>query len=86
MESPHGWRPQVPVTESTLMQRINRRLRDDDQVLKSSNGARAISDLGHYYVVDFRRGRIARSRIELEAFARELGALAEYECLEVEAS
>ena len=66
------------------MYRINRRLRGDDQVLKSSNGARAISDLGHYYVVDFRRGRIARARVELEAFGRELGALAEYECLELE--
>lgn len=69
----------VPVSERAAILRINRRLRADDQVLKTTRGARARLDLGDFYVLDFRNNLALQTNVDLESFGRELGALAEYE-------
>jgi hypothetical protein len=71
----------VPVTERALLQRVNRALQADGRVLKSSRGARAEESLGRFYVIDQRRNVIVDKAVDLEALARKLGALKEYEHL-----
>ena len=44
----------VPVSERALIQRINRKLASDLEVLKTARGRRAEFDLGRYYVIDLR--------------------------------
>lgn len=39
----------VPISERALIQRINRKLLDNDQVLKSARGSRAEQELGGFY-------------------------------------
>jgi hypothetical protein len=42
----------VPAAMRALIQRINRKLRQDDQRLRTEHGW--FSDLGHYYILDFK--------------------------------
>jgi hypothetical protein len=73
----------VPVTERSVIQRINRRLSAKRERLCSLRpNARGISDLGRYYVLDVYRNAVVTTHINLEAFARELGALSGHEKLE----
>src|SRR4029077_4905862 len=44
----------VPLSERALVQRINRKLATQDEVLKKTRGARAIQELGDYYILDLR--------------------------------
>jgi len=71
----------VPVSARALIQRINRKLQADDQILKTTRGARAKSDLGDLYVLDWRRNSVMRKDVDLEALGREVGALADFEHL-----
>ena len=69
----------IPVGKRALVQQINRALKHE--VLKQVRSPRA-SNFGDYYTV-YTVGTqgVARSGIEdLEAFAREVGALAPHEC------
>jgi hypothetical protein len=70
----------VPISTRALLQRINRRLAADGEVLKAARTAKVASSVGHYFVV--RGNRIARERINPEALARELGLLADWERVE----
>jgi hypothetical protein len=69
----------VPVTERALMQRINRKLRKEDQVMKSTRGDKWRGDLGNYYIVDLNRNTIVAQHCTPEKIGRELGVLAHYE-------
>jgi hypothetical protein len=71
----------VPITVRALLQRVNRALEMDNRVLKASRGARAEAELGRFYVIDRRRNVIVDKAVDLEALARKLGALKEYEHL-----
>jgi hypothetical protein len=42
----------VPVSTSALIQRINRKLVRDGQIMKSARSARAAASVGRYYIVD----------------------------------
>jgi len=72
-------RTKVPVSERALIQRINRKLRPDDEILKVARGARAEQDCGRYYIVDFRKNIMMTKDVDPEALARELGVLRDYE-------
>jgi len=74
-------RQKVPVSVKALVQRINRRLKDDEQILKKSRGARARLDLGEWYVLNWNRNLIVDKRVDPEELARELGVLHEWEVL-----
>ena len=69
----------VLVTMRALIQRINRKLRQDDQRLRTARGW--FSNLGDYYVLDFKHNRIVRGHVEPEALGRDLGVLKDYEQL-----
>ena len=69
----------VPVSMRAVIQRINRKLTDDDEVLKTTRGERARFDLGDYYILDQRRNFIAAKYVDPEELARKIGVLAEWE-------
>jgi len=69
----------VPVTERALVQRINRKLKQDWKRL--CTGRNESSYLGRYYVVDTHRNTVLNFRIELETYARDLGVLQGWEAL-----
>jgi hypothetical protein len=70
----------IPVSERALIQRINRRIKDADHVLKCSR-PRARSFVGDFYVLDVVRNAIVLQHLDLENYAREVGALEPYEYL-----
>ena len=71
---------EVPVSERALMARVNRKLRDNDEVLRhAAELSRAWSNLGSYYTVNVRINGVTRSHIDIEELARELGCLKPYE-------
>jgi hypothetical protein len=74
----------VPVGVRALIQRINRRLGSDNEVLKKSRGARAQQDLGDYYVIDVSVGAVCHKDVDLEQFGRKLEVLNTWERVEHE--
>ena len=79
--SPAPFGEKVPITRRAVVKRVNRRLRHEEMTLKATRGnsrARTNGDLGAYYVIDWRN--FVRDRdIDLEVYAREVGALKGYE-------
>jgi hypothetical protein len=67
------------VSLRALIQRINRKLALDDEKLKASRGARAIQDLGDYYILDFSRNVISAKYVDPESLGREMEVLAPWE-------
>jgi len=67
----------VPVTIRALIQRINRKLEQNDQRLRT---ARA-SDLGRYYILDFKHNSVVKRHVDPEALGRDFGVLKDYELL-----
>ncbi len=63
------------LTTSTLIKRINRRLRQDGESLHVTRGGRSWSDLGNYYVRNFERNFIVAQHVDPEELGRELGVL-----------
>jgi len=73
---------QVPVTMRAIVQRINRTLAADGyRRLKQSRGRRSISiaTWGKWFLVDGSRNRVERTHVNLEEFAKELGAVKPWE-------
>ena len=73
----------VPVSRRALIQRINRRL-PEDEILKTSRGHMLRNHVGDYYILDVNRNCIVTGHVDLEKLAKELKALAPYEHLEDE--
>ena len=74
----------IKVTERAVQQRINRRWRRDNKVMrKTREGTRARHELGEFYVLDFNTdvggGIPWPDNIDMEGTAREMGLLKEYE-------
>ena len=69
----------VPVSMRALIQRINRKLAHEEEMLKTTRGARAISRLGRYYRLNVNRNFVIDTRVDPVALARELGVLNHYE-------
>jgi hypothetical protein len=76
-------RKTIPVSERAIIQRINRKFVAEDgrpaRELKKTRGARAIFDIGDFYVVNTQLNIVADDHVDLEDLARELGVLAEWE-------
>ena len=72
----------VAVSERAIFQRINRKLHQDGEMLKTSRSERVEQQVGRYYVVDIRRNFIARRDVDLIALGRELGVLKPWEAVE----
>jgi hypothetical protein len=68
----------VPVSLRAVLQRINRKLRDDGEAIRAARSERARSDFGDYYVVSDRSG-VWPTHVDPEALAREIGVLQPWE-------
>lgn len=68
----------VPVTMRALLQRINRALADNGEILKVTRGSRAIEAVGRYYTIDA-RNRVTKTHLDPVKLAQELGVLQPYE-------
>ena len=73
-------RKTVPITERALLQRINRKLVHDDQIMKRARHLN--SDLGWIYVVDRQQNAVVAAHCDIEAWGRAMDCLAAYESLE----
>jgi hypothetical protein len=69
----------VAVTMRALIQRINRKLRDQDEVLKTSRGERARNEIGNYYCLDIKRNALSAKHVDPEEWGRDLGVLRPWE-------
>lgn len=69
----------ISVSERAVIQRINRKLRPHDEMLRKSRGGRAMQSVGDYYVVNFDRNYIAQQDVDVEGLARELAVLKPWE-------
>lgn len=80
-----GRRVTLSVSVRALTQRLNRRLAQDDQAVRSPRGRASRSQWGDYFIVNKRTRGVVDYKLtpkKLEAMARELGVLAEWEELE----
>ena len=66
-----------PVGTRALVKRINRQLRSQHKLLKVTRP----QFVGSHYVWDYRRNVIVEQQVDIEAYARALGVLADCECL-----
>jgi hypothetical protein len=62
-----------------VIQRVNRKLRADDERLCKARSNRWRPELGDYFIMNFNRNWIAGTHINPELFARELGVLEAWE-------
>jgi hypothetical protein len=74
----------VPVSMRALIQRINRKLASDDEMLKTARSERIANDIGWYFIIDFRRNCIVNKDVSPEGVGRELNVLKAYEYVEAE--
>jgi hypothetical protein len=72
----------APVTMRALIQRINRKLSAEEEMLKVTRGDRWRGDLGDYYVVDMNRNHLVSTHVDVAALGRKLGVLAAWENVE----
>ncbi len=76
----------VPVSERALIQRLNRKIKEDDLVLKKCRpDSRAYNDLGDYFVVDINRNVVIERKldsVDLQSMGRAKKVLADWEELE----
>jgi hypothetical protein len=72
----------VPISKRALLARLNRKLDADHAAVKiTRDGTPARRALGEYYVVGFHDGGVSDADIDLEAYGRAHGALAQHEHL-----
>lgn len=78
-------RAKVPITRRALIQRINRVLAKDGEVLKTNrHPGVGRDDLGRHYVVDVNRNFLVDRDVDLEEVGRRLKVIAGYETIEEE--
>lgn len=70
------------ITTRALIQRINRALAKENEVLKTSRTAKMIDSVGDYYTVKINGSCISRVRVDLEKLGRDLGIFKPYEKVE----
>jgi hypothetical protein len=73
----------IPISERALVQRINRKLAEDDRRLMANRGANAKAQFGRYCVVSGRSRHlyIHDQDVDLQALARHVGVIANWERL-----
>jgi|GEM_PF-929567 len=69
------------VSPQALLQRINRAMAKEDQVLKTTRGERWRGELGDHYIVDINLNAVIAQHCDLEALSTELGVLKNWETL-----
>lgn len=76
----------VPLTRRAVEQRINRALTKQNQFAKliKRRGQAGWVELGDYYIIDLRTNALLGHHIDIEAHARKLKVLEDWEFLEHE--
>jgi hypothetical protein len=74
-------RTKIEISLRALTQRINRRLAENDQVMKAARGERIQKAVGDFYIIDTKVNAVHAHRIDPETFGRKLGVLKEWEVL-----
>lgn len=69
----------VPVTRRAVMQRVNRKLAQKDEALRAWRTSSNEYSAGDLYHLDFNANAVLDVNVELEPFAREVGALQPWE-------
>ncbi len=69
----------VPVSERALIQRLNRKIHDEDWMIRTTRGGRAEFDLGRYYCINWRINGVVAKNIDLEDWGCEYGVLKDWE-------
>ncbi len=76
---------QKPVTELAVKRRINRRLAEKGECLrKCSSRSPWWNELGNYYITEMNTTRVIKRDVDLEALAREDGAMKPGEAITAE--
>jgi hypothetical protein len=84
LPAPVPGRTQVPVSLRALVQRINRKLAHDGEVLKKLRGERYRAEFGTYYIVNLDRNCLETTDVDPVALGQELGVLAAWETVREE--
>jgi hypothetical protein len=76
----------VPVTFRSILQRLNRHLKEKNQVVKAVRlkGATDRSEYGEYFIVDTKRGEVIATQLtqlKLAKMARDIGVLEAWEVM-----
>lgn len=74
------------ITERALMQRINRKLKQDGKQLRTARNEAVERDMGRYFIVDMNRNAITTRRVDPEKLGRKLGVMQPWEALKTERS
>ena len=69
------------VSTRAVVQRINRKLAPDMEMLRKSRSVRSVLDVGEYYVINWRINGVMQKNVDVESLARELGVLKDWEKL-----
>ena len=69
----------MQVTERAVIQRINRKLANDQKRLRATRGEHWRSNYGNYCIVNFVNGTIPADHVDPEKLARQLDVLQPYE-------
>jgi hypothetical protein len=72
-------RQKVPVTMRAIIQRINRALKHDNEMLKTTRGERLRQQVGDFYVLDFSRNNVLNTHVDPEKMARDMEVLQPWE-------
>ena len=67
------------ITARASYQRINRKLRQDGEQLRTARSQSVEHVVGRYFIVDVCRNFIAAQHVDLEALGRELGVIKPWE-------
>lgn len=69
----------IAVSTRALVQRINRQLASQDEMLKATRGDRWRDEVGDFYTLDLHTNRVVEVRVDPEALGRDLGVLKPHE-------
>jgi hypothetical protein len=69
----------VPVSMRALVQRINRKLAADGELLKKARSEATRQEAGDYFIIDVNRNMLMAKYVDPEALGRELGVLKQWE-------
>jgi hypothetical protein len=69
----------VSVSLRAVLARINRKIKDDDLMIKTARGMTDRVNVGDYYVLNCRLNGVVKRDVDPEDYAREVGALKSWE-------
>jgi hypothetical protein len=72
----------ITITFRSLLQRLNRRLAQDNEIIRSPRGRASRESMGDYYLLDTKLNGVVKldlSPAEIENMGRELGVLKAWE-------